>query len=57
MLSLSEPVYAVVAGAVLFHEHLRSGWHAVVAVLGAAAAAVAVVYLAKSPSAQPVIIP
>jgi drug/metabolite transporter (DMT)-like permease len=57
MLSLSEPVYAVVAGAVLFHEHLRSGWHGAIAVLGAVVAATAVVYLAKSPSAQPVIAP
>lgn len=57
MLSLSEPVYAVLAGAILFHEHLRSGWRGVVAVLGAVVAAVAVVYLARSPSAQPVIVP
>ena len=56
-LTVSEPVYAVAAGALLFHEHLRSGWPGMLAVVGAAAATVAVVVLARSPSAQPVIAP
>ena len=57
MLTLSEPVYAVMAGALLFHEHLRSGPAGIVAVLGAFAAGGGVLFLARSPSAQPVITP
>jgi drug/metabolite transporter (DMT)-like permease len=55
--TLSEPVYAAVAGALLFGEHLRGGGLTVLALLGAAAAAAGVVFLARSPRALPVLAP
>ena len=54
-LTLTEPIFATVAGSVLFGEHLRGGLAGAVAVLGAVAAAIAVVYLTRSPSAQPLL--
>jgi drug/metabolite transporter (DMT)-like permease len=56
-LTLSEPVFAAAAGAALFGEHLRSGWLGALALLGAVVSAVAVVSLARSPRAQPVVAP
>lgn len=52
-LTLSEPVFATVAGVLLFSEHLRGGAAGALALAGAAGAAAAVVGLTRSPSAQP----
>jgi drug/metabolite transporter (DMT)-like permease len=54
-LTLSEPVFASVAGAILFGEHLRPGGRGVTGVVAALIAAGAVVFLTRSPRAQPVI--
>ena len=54
-LTLTEPIFATVAGSILFGEHLRGGLAGVIAVLGAAVAGGAVVYLTRSPSAQPLL--
>jgi len=55
--TLSEPIYASMAGALLFSEHLRGGWLTVLALAGAVVASLGVVYLARSPRAQPVLVP
>ena len=52
-LTLTEPVFATVAGTVLFGEHVRGGLPGALAIAGALVAAGAVVYLTRSPSAQP----
>jgi drug/metabolite transporter (DMT)-like permease len=56
-LTLSEPLFAAAAGAALFGEHLRAGWPGAIALVGALVSAAAVVSLARSPRAQPVVIP
>jgi drug/metabolite transporter (DMT)-like permease len=56
-LTLSEPIFAAATGAALFGEHLRSGWPGALALFGALVSAVAVVRLARSPRAQPVVAP
>jgi hypothetical protein len=53
---LSEPVFAASAGALLFGEHLRGGLLGAIAIVGAVMSAAAVVWLARSPRAQPVVI-
>jgi drug/metabolite transporter (DMT)-like permease len=52
-LTLSEPVFAAAGGAILFGEHLRGGAPGWLAIAAAAISAGAVVYLTRSPSAQP----
>lgn len=52
-LTLAEPVLATIAGSILFGEHIRGGGRGAVAIGGALVAAAAVVYLTRSPSAQP----
>ncbi|GAC1311805.1 MAG: DMT family transporter [Acidimicrobiales bacterium] len=52
-LTLAEPVLATVAGSILFGEHIRGGGAGAIAVAGALVAAGAVLYLTRSPSAQP----
>ena len=54
-LTLSEPVFAAVAGAVLFGERLRGGAAGVVAMAGAFVGGCAVLLLTRSPSAQPLL--
>lgn len=54
-LTLSEPVFATIAGSILFGEHVRGGVPGAVAVAGALTAGAAVVYLTRSPSAQPML--
>jgi drug/metabolite transporter (DMT)-like permease len=56
-LTLSEPVFAAIAGAAIFGEHLRSGWAGAVAVMAALASAAGVSVLARSPRARPVVVP
>lgn len=56
-LTLTEPVFAALAGAVLFGEHLRGGAAGAIAVLGAVVGAASVVSLTRSPSAQPMLEP
>jgi len=54
-LTLTEPIFATIAGVVLFGERLRGGLPGAIALAGAAAAGVAVVVLTQSPSAQPLL--
>jgi hypothetical protein len=51
-LTLAEPIFAALAGSLLFNEHLRPGWHGAVAVGAAVVACGAAAFLARSPRAH-----
>jgi drug/metabolite transporter (DMT)-like permease len=56
-LTLSEPIFATVAGVLLFGEHIRSGAAGFVAAAGGLVAAGAVIVLTRSPRAHPAVAP